>query len=194
NVIKGYGSKNENPHNEGLFIGEGVTGKFYNNLIMNGTGNGLQFQGMGNNDIFNNIIANSGQHGFFGAQGEQVGRLEDGYFNIFNNTIYNSKEIGFVFYNDDGGEKRFINNIVPKAGELNPNGVTLVSSNNIITNDTGPIKLSNPGKGDMRLGVGSSAINAGFDVRTYLGELNFDFEGSNRPKGTSFDIGAIEKE
>lgn len=194
NVIKGFGNKNENPHNEGLFIGEGVTGKFYSNLIMNGTGNGLQFQGMGNNDIFNNIIANSGQHGFFGAHGEQVVRLEDGYFNIFNNTIYNSKEIGFVFYNDDGGEKRFINNIVAKAGELNPNGATLVSSNNIITNDTGPIKLSNPGKGDMRLGAGSSAINAGFDVRTYLGELNFDFEGSIRPKGASFDIGAIEKE
>lgn len=194
NVIKNYGNRNEGAHNEGLFIGEGVTGKIYNNLVFGGTGNGIQFQGMGNNDIFNNIVINAGEHGFFGAHGDYVVRIPDGYFNIFNNTIYNSAEIGFVFYNNDGGEKRFINNIIAKAAQLNPNGASLINSNNILTNDISAIKFVDPNSGNLKLNSGSSAINNGFDVRTYFGGLTFDFERKQRPRGAAFDIGAIEQE
>jgi hypothetical protein len=67
NVILNYGTLGENGQNEGLFLGEGVTGKVYNNFVNMGTGNGLRFQGMGNNDIFNNVIMNSGRDGFNAA-------------------------------------------------------------------------------------------------------------------------------
>ena len=72
NIIHNYGQLDEGAHNEGLFIGGGTTGKFYNNYVINGTGHGIQFQGMGNVDIFNNVIANSGDNGFYGSHGDQA--------------------------------------------------------------------------------------------------------------------------
>src|SRR5690349_15263497 len=121
--------RNEGAHNEGLFLGEGVTGKAFNNLIKSGTGHGISFQGMGNNDIYNNVVIDAGMDGF-NASGSAMGvYIPDGYFNIFNNTIYNSGRNGFVFFNNDGGKKRVMNNLVVKAGKrITSKGAVLDSS------------------------------------------------------------------
>lgn len=193
NVISEYGLRGETPHNEGLFLGEGVTGKIYNNIVMNGTGNGIQFQGMGNNDIYNNVIYNSGEHGFFGAHGTYVVRIPDAPFNIMNNTIVNSGKSGFIFFNSDGGPKRFINNIVAgSVDELKPsNSAPMEESNNLIVDDPAAIGFVDLANGDLQLTAGSSAVDAGIDVSQYI-DLKSDVLGTVRPQGSEVDIGALE--
>lgn len=136
NVIRNYGTKGKNAHNEGLFIGEGTTGKFYGNIVDTGTGNGCQIQGIGNIDIFNNFFFNSGENGIYAASGHHAYRYPDGYFNITDNIIYNSRDLGFVFYNDKGGIKKFENNMVIKAGTLTKDGAKVVMNDNIFTNES----------------------------------------------------------
>ncbi len=135
NVVNNYGTKNHPAHNEGLFIGEGTTGRFYGNIIDTGTGNGCQIQGIGNIDIYNNVFLNSGENGMYAAHGPQVLRLKDAYFNISHNTIYNSAKAGFVFFNNDGGPKIFTNNKVVLAGTLNKKGAAVEMKNNLFSNE-----------------------------------------------------------
>jgi hypothetical protein len=195
NTIRNYGTRNNNTQNEGLFIGEGVTGKMYNNLIDTGTGNGIQFQGMGNNEFYNNLVLNAGEDGF-NCSGSSMGvYIPDGYFKIFNNTIYNSREDGFVFFHNHGGPKIVKNNLVVKAGQkITSRGAILDSSNNIMTQNEDRIKFLDPKHADFRLAKGSPAINKGADVRKFHCDLLFDFNKSPRPKGLHYDIGAFESD
>lgn len=193
NVIRNFGTRNHNAHNEGLMLAEGVTGKAYNNLIDSGTGHGIMFQGMGNNDIFNNVVMNAGQDGF-NASGSKVGvYIPDGYFRIFNNTIYSSGRFGFVFYNNDGGRKIVMNNLVVGAGQkLTSKGAVLDSICNIFTQHAAGILFMDTLRGDLRLRKGSPAIDGGMDVRAYNKDLTFDYLGNPRPLGPAFDVGAYE--
>lgn len=194
NVIRNYGMRNHGAHNEGLFIGEGTTGKFFNNIIDTGTGNGMTIQGIGNLDIFNNLFSNSGEHGIYAVHGSQVVRYKTAYFNIFNNTVYNSGMIGFVFHNNDGGPKRFINNIVVKASELHRKSAEVEMSNNIFSNDV-PTDLVSSLSGllstTVKLDFGKVGVDQGADLSSY-GILD-DCLGTPRPIGRGYDIGAYEK-
>jgi hypothetical protein len=192
NQIKGFGLREEGAHNEGLFIGEGCTGKYYNNLVLNGTGNGIQYQGMGNVDIFNNVIVNVKGSGFFGAHGQFVYRLPDGYHNIMNNTFINIGDIGFTFYNNDGGVKRILNNVVAGVeGEMSAKGADLDSSNNFFTQNIGSLQLTDVEKGVVSLKSNSPLIDAGVNTADQFG-ITFDFEENPRPAGNGVDIGAFE--
>lgn len=135
NVIRNYGTRNEAVHNEGLFIGEGTTGEFYGNIVDSGSGNGCQIQGLGNLYIHDNLFNRSGENGIYAADGPFVVRLPDGYFNISNNTITNSAQAGFVFYNNNGGPKRFSGNLVVGATILMKKGATVELSDNIFSNE-----------------------------------------------------------
>ena len=203
NVIRNYGTLNHRAHNEGLMLADGVTGKAYNNLIDTGTGHGIMFQGMGNNDIFNNIVLNAGEDGFNGTGSVMGIYLPDGYYRIFNNTIYNSKKYGFTFFNSRGGEKLIMNNLIVKAGgKLYPKGAKVQLSHNIFTQDSTLLSIIRPSIGadsmdlfgGLRLKPCPFSIDMGVDVRAYLPALTFDFYNRLRPRGTAFDIGAIEFE
>ncbi len=198
NIIRNYGTKNHSAHNEGLFIGEGTSGKFYGNIVENGTGNGCQIQGLGNLDIFNNLFVSSGGHGIYVTHGEFVVRLKDGYFNIFNNTVLNSGEYGFIFYNDDGGPKRFVNNLVAGAGVLTKNGAKLEMDNNNLffenLNEVGfhqsLVNCETSNTNPYSLSINSSCVDAGADLSSF--GIVDDLEKAGRPSGISFDIGAFE--
>jgi hypothetical protein len=195
NTIRNYGTRNKGGQNEGLFIGEGVTGKIYSNLVNTGTGHGISFQGMGNNQIYNNVVLNAGDDGFNGSGSSMAVYIPDGYFMIFNNTIYNSRQKGFVFYHNHGGKKLVMNNLVVKAGyKITSKGGKLDSCNNIFTQHADRIRFRDTLKADLRLTNGSPAINHGADVRKFNGDLNCDFLKNPRPKGKGFDIGAFESE
>jgi hypothetical protein len=203
NIVRNYGTRDHGAHNEGLMLADGVTGKAYNNLIDTGTGHGIMFQGMGNNDIFNNIVLNAGEDGFNGTGSVMGLYLPDGYVRIFNNTIYNSKEDGFTFFNARGGEKIIMNNLVIKAGhKLYPKGAPVKLANNIFVQDTTLVDFAktnitafDDGSFDqVILERYPATINKGADVRAYLPTLTFDFRNRKRPQGKAFDIGAIEFE
>lgn len=201
NIIRNYGTRNHKAHNEGLMLADGVTGKAYNNLIDTGTGHGIMFQGMGNNDVFNNIVLNAGEDGFNGTASVMGLYLPDGYYRVFNNTIYNSKEDGFTWFSGRGGEKLIMNNLVIKAGKkLYPKGAKVTLANNIFTQDSTIHEMITAslkpivGKMDANVFLVPYApcIDAGEDVRKYLPELTFDMFNNERPKGKGFDIGAVE--
>ncbi|WP_296622225.1 right-handed parallel beta-helix repeat-containing protein [Marivirga sp.] len=192
NQIRGFGLRDHGAHNEGLFIGEGSTGQYYNNLIMDGTGNGIQYQGMGNVDIFNNVIVNAKGNGFFGAHGQFVYRIPNGYHNILNNTFVNIGEVGFTFYNDDGGVKRLMNNVFAGVGgDMTSKGAELDSANNLFTQDVESLGFVDVGNGKLRLKSDSPLIDAGIDETYELGVI-FDYKDDPRPAGSSVDIGAFE--
>lgn len=194
NIIHNYGQQDEGAHNEGLFIGGGTTGKFYNNYVINGTGHGIQFQGIGNNDIYNNVIVNPGNGPekkgdcFYAANDV---RFEDGYFNIMNNTFVNAGRNGFAFFGGDGGVKRVYNNIFAGSGdELSRKGVEIDSSNNIFTQDVESLKFRNPDDWDYTLMEGSRAIDGGADLSDF--KISLDIMGNARPAGGGYDVGAFE--
>lgn len=141
NIIRNYGTRDHGAHNEGLFIGEGTTGEFFGNIIDTGTGTGCQIQGIGNLSIHDNIFINSGKYGIYGASGPQVVRFPEGYFKIYNNAIINSKSYGFVFYNDDGGPKSFIDNLVVNAHDMTKNGAKMVMDGNKFYRDGDAFKF-----------------------------------------------------
>ncbi len=116
NVIRNYGTRNNEPQNEGLFIGEGTTGKFYYNTIAVGTGDGIRIQGIGNLDVFKNKILYPDNDGINVSHGAFGYRLPGGYFNIVDNIIHKPNGDGFVFHNEKGGPKRFNNNMIIEPG------------------------------------------------------------------------------
>lgn len=203
NIIRNYGTRDHGAHNEGLMLCDGVTGKAYNNLIDTGTGHGIMFQGMGNNDVFNNIVLNAGEDGFNGTASSMGLYLPDGYYRIFNNTIYNSREDGFTFFSARGGEKLIMNNLVIKAGKkLYPKGAPVTLANNIFVQDSTLIDFAKTNITAFDAGLMDNVIlerypatiDKGTDVRTYLPSLTFDFYNRKRPQGSGFDIGAVEFE
>lgn len=60
NSIKDYALENAGGHGNGLQIGPGMVGDFYNNLIIDGHGGGagINNQGIGDMRIFNNLVVN----------------------------------------------------------------------------------------------------------------------------------------
>lgn len=175
NVVNGFGLRKEGAHDEGLFIGEGSTGRYYNNLVINGNGNGIQYQGMGDVDMFNNVIINVKGNGFFGAHGEFVYRIPDGYHNILNNTFVNIGEMGFTFYNNDGGVKRVMNNVIAGiGGQMSGKGAKLDSANNIFTQNVVSLQFSSIEKLDVNLKSNSPLIDAGINTANKYG-VTFDF-------------------
>ena len=191
NVIKNYGTKNHGAHNEGIFIGEGTTGKVYNNWIENGTGNGIQFQGIGNNDFFNNVIIKPQGYGFYAAGGKHVFRLPDYYVRVYNNTFINPGKFAFLFYGDNTGTKEVVNNIfVTSAQGFSKKGAKVLMSNNIITSNGNDLKFKDIKKNNFELTSTSPALNTGKNLSK--AGVTFDYKDLKRPFQNHFDIGAFE--
>lgn len=187
NTITNYGTRGISTQNEGLFIGEGSTGQYYNNMILSGSGNGCQVQGLGRIDFYNNVISHCGENGIYASSGDYVVRWSDGYFNFFNNTIYDVDDYGYVFYNDDGGTKRFYNNLIAIASALTRSGAILLESNNLYaTSSSNFADVSS----SFRLKSTSAAVDAGRDLTSF--DVTTDCIGTARPKGLAFDVGAYE--
>lgn len=190
NIIRNYGTHNHGAHNEGLLIGDGTVGRFYNNLVDTGTGSGCFIHGMGDLYIYNNVFANQTEDGIYASHGPMVIRKPGAPFNIFNNTIYNAGKYGYVFHNEDGGPKRFINNLVINAAKAVHPGATTEMENNVVTNDESVIRFVDASNMDFRLNNGSQAIDAGTDLSSY--DISDDCDGNPRPSGLGFDLGAYE--
>ncbi len=191
NVINGYARAREGAHDEGILIGDGTTGKFYNNLIIDG-GTGIFVHGMGNCDIYNNVVVNAYSYGFYASEGPSVYRIPDGYFNIFNNTFHSTGDnVAFAFFGGNGGVKRLKNNIfvAPNSTQLASKGVALDSSNNIMVKDISMLKFMDLAGDSLQLQSGSPAIDSGEDLSSF--GIESDRNGNLRTDG-AFDIGAYE--
>ncbi len=197
NVLTNTGYINVDPaQSNGLQAGSGTQMIAYNNLIMHGgKGFGIDDTG-GGGTYYNNIVMNA-LSGGIRLQDLNVDYAPVGY-TIFNNTFINNKDIGVYMYSDNPQMSYYYNNIV--IGQ-NQTGYTYVKyncqscskwteANNIRTQDITTLKFVNASTNDFHLLTGSPAIDGGKDVSSY--GVNFDFDGKSRPKGTSFDVGALE--
>lgn len=189
NIIRNSGNRNKNGQNEGLFIGEGTVGTFYNNFIDGGSGNGIMIHGLGNLAIYNNVVVKSGKNGIFAANGEYVTRINNGYFYFANNTICDAKDYGFMFFGKGGGHKAFVNNLVVNTKKY-AKAVDVDMESNIYVKQIDNAGFVDYRNKDFHLNSSSVAKDKGYDLRPYA--LLEDFDGKPRPQGGKFDVGAFE--
>jgi hypothetical protein len=202
NSVENYGLVNRDAQNNGVQIGAGTGGLFYNNFIKNGTGNGLIVMGIGDNIIHDNVIVGAGGSGIFCDERYTPGPG----FKFLNNTIVNPKLDGIRIYADLVPTNVIINNIIVNPGNYSTykyprtgndayvyklsSNVKVQMSNNYFTRSITAVKFANAGAYNYRLVSGSPAINKGKSISTY--NIPNDFYKQLRLKGSAYDIGASE--
>jgi hypothetical protein len=202
NTVENYGKANRGDQNNGVQLGEGTGGLFYNNFIKNGSGNGLIVLGLGDNVIHDNIITNAGASGIFCDERYTPGTG----FKFLNNTIVNPKLDGIRLYADLVLMNVIVNNIVVNPGSYSTysyprtgndayvyklsSSVKLQMSNNYFTRDIAAVQFANAGAYNYRLTSGSPVVNKGASIASY--NIAKDFYRQTRLKGSAYDIGASE--
>jgi parallel beta-helix repeat protein len=150
-------------HDNGLTVSANVA----DGILLHGWGSGHQAYG---NLIYNN------------KRGAGITAVSSG-SRIFNNTIFNNDSGIYVF---PGASQTVIRNNITYGNRIavinDGSGTTF--SNNL---EIDP-KFVAPGSFDFRLQSSSPAINAGVT----LTEVAIDLDGTSRPQGSAYDIGAFE--
>lgn len=202
NSIENFGMINRTNQNCGMQIGSGTGGLVYNNLIKNGTGNGMVVLGIGDNVIYNNIIVDAGSNGIFCDERYTPGEG----FKFINNTIINPGRDGIRLYAELVPMNTVVNNLIVSPGTLGTyqgardnddsflflaTGIVDVEmANNLFINSTDQVQFIAPGSDNYRLKSNSPAINFGRDISRF--GIKHDFYRSARKSGAAYDAGASE--
>ncbi len=193
----------------GIMIGGGSVCKTYNNKIINGKGDGIDVFGMGNFNIFNNLIVNVGRtyfpnnpniqkHGIFVGV-DTV--LNQAILGIYNNTIVSPKTFGIKLTNNKLKQTRVINNLITTPGKYADVGSAafinsdlsqdkLFLATNYTSNSIPAVKFIDPNNYNFDLQPDSPAIDYGTNL-TAEG-VTFDIDNRSRPYHGYFDAGAYE--
>jgi len=140
------------------------------------------------NCVFNNVD--------LGITGDDA---SGGYYNEISNNVFNNINTFTRIRYPFGKTNKLINNIIVGVKNKSSGSSKIdMTFNNFWNNGfskpsgTGNIavnpKFKNPSKGDFRLESTSKLIDAGKKINY----IKLDFDGSNRPRGSSHDIGAFE--
>ena len=214
NVVLNYGTTGTWGQIAGIQLGGGTTGKCYNNYVANGKGIGITLFGLGNIDVFNNIIVNAGRnhqpndptvrvHGMFC---DDRNTIPGSSFNFYNNTIVNPKTDGIRFSSTGSAGNKFFNNIIVGPGSIDAyspfskespfinigvkTGIDAIISNNYFHANMSQIQFIDTLTNNYRLSLNSPGIDTGIDIAGT--GITFDFDGNTRPSGFGYDIGAFE--
>lgn len=194
----------------GILIGGGSICKTYNNKITNGKGDGIDIFGMGNFDVFNNLIVDAGKYYLPGQpdkmkHGIYLGKVvttTHAVMGIYNNTIVSPKSFGMVLSNNDMKAVYVKNNLIVAPGKYETDGNNafinignmdeqkVVTTSNYTNSRVAPAKFKDPDGNNYDLQASSPAVNTGTDL-TGKG-ITFDILNRSRPFGNGFDIGAYE--
>lgn len=180
NLIEGC----EIHHNTGygVHVYDGSTSAAHRNIIRrvksyNNGANGILIGSGAGNIAYNNLVYSNGKAGI------QVG------FNatdnkVYNNTVYANVDEG-IQIRSTSSSTLVINNIFYSNGvNINNQGANTTLSNNLTTD---PLFVNATGW-NFRLKSGSAAVDKGIA----LSEVSDDQEGTPRPAGAGYDIGADE--
>jgi hypothetical protein len=189
NSIYNYGTTNTLWQNNGVQIGAGTTGDFFNNIINTGTGDAISFFGGGGNRLYNNLIINAGKSAIFHNDKEAVkGRS----YQIMNNTIVHPGEFGITVISSNTWTNQLFNNVIviknPANGILGYVDSRWYSGNNKVYDKIEDAGFMDHESFDFRLAPGSELINSGIQVPW----LAFDFRFKARTVDKAYDIGAFE--
>ena len=169
---------------DGIFIGEGSVGSYYNNRIVNSGQDGIVATGLGQYDFYNNVIINTGLGQF---DGHGIAIVMGNNFTIRNNTIIKAKKYG-IYINVTSGT--IFDNIISDSG-IAAITATRLPAENIYNNETGNVvkqQFSNAAAGDYTLTESSTARDTG----SPSGYASFDYVDVPRPQGKDPDKGAFE--
>lgn len=197
NVVLQAGRQNLDDQNSGVQFGPGTTGKFYNNVIIGAPQNGFSLIGLGNNTVFNNVIANVGVQGIFTDNRNRtldptMGTIAGSFVHIVNNTFVNVGQFGTRTMNELSTHI-FQNNLAVNMGSglLDAAAsIAMTSSHNLVQATPAGLGFVNAAANDYRITGASPARDTGTDL-TALG-VTFDASGLPRPLGAAFDLGAHE--
>ena len=196
NDIYNSGTTGEASQNSGIQINPGTNADCYDNKVDTGTGTGIFDVGRGGSHIYNNLIMNQGDGGISAQDYPPVDTR--GYV-FANNTLINNKNYGMYMYSQNTLQNIFVNNIIVATTQSNykyvalnnPSAIKWTASNNIQTADVNSIKFANAATKDYHLTTASAlALNVGKDATA--NGVTADYDGTARPQGGLFDIGAFE--
>ena len=210
NQVTDYGMSKTYGQNAGIILGGSANAIIHHNIVVNGSGPGIQIFGIGQIKLYDNIVSGAGI--YTADPGLDDGIFIDNRPNLypdrplqiyaFNNTVINSQRNGIRFINTNNTNATgnlFYNNLIVKVGStgygdrdyLNvAGGIDNVQSNNLYIANIADVKFVDAAANDFRLQTGSPAIDGGKDL-TSLGVTN-DFDYNTRPYGAAFDRGAFE--
>jgi len=166
----------------GIIVNAGSTGEWYGNMVTNSRGTGMFVQGLDGNQIFNNIISNSG----LAKVGHGINVTSGLGTRIYNNTLAAGTGVGIRMI---GGSGVVANNIISgfaQGGEVNTVGASF--TNNLVAQQNSLIGYRSELHNDFHLLDWSSGVDSakGVDVP------GLDFQGIERPVGVDYDRGAYE--
>lgn len=196
NRIHDAGMRGLEHQNSGLQINPGTTGRVFGNVIVGAPGNGITLTGLGDNAVYNNVIARVGGHGIFcdnrnRADDPGIGTRRGSSIVVIHNTLVQVGGFGFRSFNEYG--PHYVHNnlvVAATAGLLHTPGVTLTASHNLLVANLGEAGFVDPDRHDYRLREPSPGRGAGGD----LGErsVRIDAAGRTRPQTGACDLGAYE--
>lgn len=191
-----------------------------NNILYNNQNNGLNMDGVQDSVIRNNLIYGNGRHALRAYQIDaSAGPAR---LSIVNNTFVTSSSSGWAIKlsEDAGGHTIFNNILIGTSGSLSVGHANVVSNNNAVVNrfsaddDNTTIGLSawqsqtgndvnsfttssaslfvDSTMSDYRLNVTSPAVDSGTTSLNGILAPATDLNGTARPQGSAFDIGAYE--
>jgi hypothetical protein len=209
NIIRNDSWRETPNQMSGIIIGGGSVCDCYNNIIMDGIGDGIDIFGSNEMRIFNNLIIRPGRTFYpgdpaFPRHGIFFGNPPDGSFAslaVIFNTIIQPKTTGIRFFNENTTGNLIHNNIICEPGSFATDGddayfnhnlqaSDFTLSDNYFTNEIGSLHFVDILSDNFDLKADSPAINKALDLG-YTGVL-FDIENRDRPFNTGFDIGAYE--
>ncbi|MBN1669794.1 MAG: right-handed parallel beta-helix repeat-containing protein [Kiritimatiellae bacterium] len=180
-----HNGRTNNVHDHGLYLC-GDDELVANNILAHHGGAGLQVAGyktVSNLQVYHNVFAFNDKPGIW------LWKPVDG-IRIRNNIFFRNKVFGIDSYHARGGGVVIEHNLFWG----NRHGLTRLDwegsdfTYTLGTNLTADPLFANPDTADFRLRPGSPAIDAGAP----LAEVGTDFEGTARPQGAAWDIGAYE--
>lgn len=211
NVIRDYGTRKEEWQDNGLQIGPGSTGAYYNNVIVSGNGNGsgINNQGRGNQIFYNNLIVDAKGSGIVNLERVNVDMddwaREANPIYFIHNTIINPGAEGIYFWNTTEHHRgnAAYNNLIVKDGAASTEGLIrlnapdqseLLLAGNLLSTNSGEIGFKHASEGDYSLTASSVAVDSGISLSglAWAAPAKLDLAGSQRPSGNGYDAGAYE--
>ncbi len=205
NYITDFGVDLKDTQNEGLVLGHGSIGDVYNNTIINGSGWGFFYKGLGDLNFYNNLIVNTGAEAIYLNGHETHASQALDFIRLVNNTIVKTGSVGVVLSNYETivPERVAVNNIVAGVNASSPvfSGNYSEKAYNREDRDANAIQFKTYNSStpqdfldnDYHLQQTSPAIDAGKDASVYgFAGFGTDFDGASRNYNNAWDIGRYE--
>jgi hypothetical protein len=175
-------------HGVGIYHSN-LRGHVSNNITFQNGTVGIQLWHAANNVVVaNNTVFNNDLNGIVIGAGDSPGGVTNDYSDVVNNISFSNGYYGIQEFGSTGPHNRYLNNLMSQNPSGNLSLLTGTASGNIFASPQF-VNYTGDTDGDYHLGSTSPATDAGATQSAPAG----DFDGSPRPYGKGWDIGAFER-